>query len=219
MPAFPISRYLVPAQPAASDARFTQLQAAVTTTLPFAVALDGQTSLRLSIPTGLGVQWLDADPSAILSSSAMERGPQPVPALPLAPLDRTPLRLYVRSGGAVSAAIPLVAGLQATFASSPGGGTNYEVRIIDWEIRVGNVHGDGNFGSYVTLAWRRADAAAMQFSTPPVNPNLWWRLPVLRIPRIESWLNVRVRVPVTLAESLVLRRGAYDVVSAINVAR
>ena len=212
MPAFPIARYLVPAQPDPPDARYTQVRSKVTTSLPFTIALDQQTSLRLSIPTGLGAQWLDVDPSELLSSSAAETAAQPLPALPLAPLDRTPLRMYVRTGAAVSAAIPLVAGLETTFASSPAGGTNYDVRVIDWDIRVGNVHGDGDFGSYVTLAWRRADVAVMQFSTPPVNPNLWWRLPLLNIARVESWVNVRVDVPVTLAASLVLRRGAYDVV-------
>lgn len=218
MPAFPIARYLVPADPPAPDDRFTVVDAAIADSLPFTIALDGTVSLVISLPTGLAIQWLDADPTDVLSSSDAETAPQTGAAVPLSPLHRAPVRFYVRIGGRTSAAIPLVAGLRATFSNGPAGGTNYEVWITDWSLRIGNVHGAGNFGSSVTFGWRHADTAVTQYSTPPVNPHLWWRLPVMGIARIESWVDVAIAVPKTLAESLVLRRGAYDAGRAVAYA-
>ena len=220
MPAFPIARYLVPVEPPAPDDRFTVVDAAVTGGLPYTIDLDGTVSLVLSLPTGLAIQWTGADPGTVLTSAQPETAPQSTPAVPQSPLHRAPVRLYVRVGGRNTASLPLAAGMAATFAVGSPGGTNYAVQILDWDVRVGNVHGPGNFGSHVKFAWRRADVAVAQYSTPSINPHLWWRLPVLGIPRIESWIDVAVAVPKTLAESLVLRRGAYDagrtVVNAIR---
>jgi hypothetical protein len=211
MPAFPISRYLVPANPPAPDDRFTVVDEAIAGGVPYTIALDRQISLVLSLPSGLAAQWMDASATDVVSAASVESAPQSTPAQPAEPLERSPLRLYARVGGRTTAVIPLVAGLRAGFSTGSGpGALNYEVLVLDWYLRVGNAHGAGNFGSRVKLAWRRSDQAVLQFSTPPVNPHLWWRLPQLNIPRIESWTNVRVAVPVTLAASLVLRRGAYD---------
>jgi len=211
MPPFPIARYLVPSGPLALDDRFMVVDETIVRGLPYTIGLDRQVSLVISLPTGLAAQWMNADGADVLSTASAERAPQADPAQPSSPLQRSPLRLYVRAGGRTSAAIPVVAGLRAGFSngSSPGA-VNYEVRILDWDIRIGNVLGAGNYGSHIKFAWRRADAAVTQYSTPPVNPHLWWRLPLLHLPRIESWINVRVAVPSTLAASLVLRRGAYD---------
>lgn len=211
MPPFPIARYLVPSGPPAVDDRFIVVDEPIVRGLPYTIGLDREVSLVISLPTGLAAQWMNGSGTDVLSTASAETAPQADPAQPSSPLQRSPLRLYVRTGGRTSAVIPLVAGLRAAFpnGSSPGA-VNYEVRILDWDIRIGNVLGGGNYGSHIKLAWRRADAAVTQYSIPPVNPHLWWRLPLLHLPRIESWINVRVAVPSTLAASLVLRRGAYD---------
>lgn len=210
VPAFPIARYLVPVDPPALDDRFTVVDAVVTGSLPFSIDLSDTVALVLSLPTGLAVQWLDADPNDVLTTAQTETTPQPAAAVPVSPLHRAPVRLYARVGGRTTASIPLAAGMAATFYVTSVGGTNYAVQILDWDIRIGNVHGAGNFGSHVKFAWRRADAAVQQYSTPSINPHLWWRLPVIGIPRIESWVDVAVAIPKTLTESVVLRRGAYD---------
>lgn len=220
MPAFPIARYMVPVDPPVLDDRFAIVDAPITGGLPFSIDLDGNVSLVVSLPTGLAIQWLNADPSDVLTAAETETAPQPAAAVPVSPLHRAPVRLYVRIGGRNAASIPLAAGLAATFSTGLAPATNYAVQVLDWDIRIGNVHGAGSFGSHVKFGWRRADAAIAQYSTPSINPHLWWRLPVLGIPRIESWVDVAVAVPKTLAESLVLRRGAYDagrtVVNAIR---
>lgn len=220
MPAFPIARYLVPVDPPALDDRFAVVHAPITGSLPFPIDLDGTVSLAVSLPTGLAIQWLDADPGDVLTTAQTETAPQSEAAIPVSPLHRAPVRLYVRIDGRNAASIPLAAGLSATFSTGSAPATNYAVQILDWEINIGNVRGAGNFGSYVEFAWCRADVAVQQYSTPSINPHLWWRLPVLGIPRVESWIDVAVTVPKTLAESLVLRRGAYDagrtVVNAIR---
>jgi hypothetical protein len=211
MPPFPVARYLVPADPPAPGDRFTVIHEVIAGGLPASIAIDRQVSLVVSLPSGLAAHWLSRDATESLSTPEAETAPQTDPGEPNSPLQRSPLRLYVRVAGRTTAAIPLVAGLRAGFSngSSPGA-VNYEVRILDWDIRIGNVQGAGNYGSHIKLAWRRADAAVMQYSPLSANPHLWWRLPLLQIPRIESWINVRVAVPATLAASLVLRRGAYD---------
>lgn len=210
VPPFPIARYLVPVDPPTLDERFTVVDASVTGGLPYPIDLDGTVSLVLSLPTGLATQWADPDPATVLTSAQTEITPQGTPAIPQSALHRAPVRFYARVGGRTVASIPLAAGLAAAFPVGSPGGINYALQILDWDIRIGNVHGPGNFGSRVKFAWRRADVAVAQYSTPSINPHLWWRLPAIGIPRIESWVDVAVEIPKTLSASLILRRGAYD---------
>jgi hypothetical protein len=51
-----------------------------------------------------------------------------------------------------------------------------ELAILDWEVRAGSMRGAGDFGSFIELAWRRADQAVDTFRPAPVHRRVAERL-------------------------------------------
>jgi hypothetical protein len=142
--------------------------------LPQTIVLDADVSLALTLPNGLAAQWLAADPQAVVSSSRSELEPHAADA-GVAP--RPPLRLLVMAGAQPVAAVPLVAGLRRTLPDDGGpNGVRVELEIIGWEVRAGTLRSPGDFGSFVELAWRRADKGTERFEPPPLNPMLLRRM-------------------------------------------
>jgi hypothetical protein len=117
-------------------------------------------------------------------------GPAPSAPSPFAAVDRAPIRLLLQQGAALSASIPLVAGLRRKVpdAGDAARGATLELAVIGWDIRAGSLRGSGDFGSRLDLAWRRADAADEQFEPPPLAPRVAQRLePAMRM---ESMLGL-----------------------------
>lgn len=202
MPPFPIHRYLTPeASPAAGDlvaAGFTLVDDRITTGLPYTVPLDDGAELTLILPNGLAHTWRETDPAAVVSLGASElAGHDPAATAETAPVHRPPLWLRLRVGGTPVAVAPVVAGRRGLLPEgdrAPGdpatSGVRVEVVVLDWAIYAGTVRGPGDYGSFLRLAWRRADQAVARFSTPPVNPYVIQRLPPEQ--KMESELGRKV---------------------------
>jgi hypothetical protein len=148
------------------------VSALLTSGLPQTIVLDGDVSLTLTLPTGVALQWRDAEPLALVSSSDVELEPYtPDPGEPVGAVRRAPLRLLVLAGGRPVAAVPLVAGLHRTVPDQGGpDGVRIELEVARWEIRAGTLRSPGDFGSFVELAWGRADRGGDAFEPPPLNP-------------------------------------------------
>jgi len=184
LPPAPVLRALVPpAAPAPPDG-FTRVDAAVTASLPFRVALEGDTALLLVLPTGLAATWRDADPAAVVSLGRWETAPRPTgaPTTPPGSASRPPLTLLLQRGGTTLASAPVTAGVVRGLPAEAG--VAFEVVVLDWEVRAGNLRGPGDFGSRVSLAWRRADRGTDTFEPPPVHPEVARRVPAQE--RIDS---------------------------------
>jgi len=140
--------------------------------LPQTIVLDADVSLAVTLPNGLAAQWTDADPQAVVSSSRPETQPHvPDGGAPVGSVARPPLRLLVLVRAVPVAAVPLVAALHRTVPDDGGpDGVRVELEIVAWELRAGTLRGAGDFGSFVDLAWRRADSATDGFEPPPLNP-------------------------------------------------
>jgi hypothetical protein len=193
-PPIPVDRYLVPAaKPAAPDG-FTPLTSTAQAGLPHTIQLDQGTRLILTVPTGLAGIWRDADPSLVVSCSDEELAPSvPHPDDPIGSVDRAPARLLLQIGGATVASLPLVAGLRriAPDQGRSDVGVRIELVVLSWTITAGSMRGPGDFGTRISLAWRTANRAIDQFSTPPPNPVLVKRLPLAR--KMESQVGLKFR--------------------------
>jgi hypothetical protein len=174
MPPFPILRYLTPENPVIAPEDFTLIDNPITTGLPFAMRLDGNLSLLLVIPTGNAVLWRDAFPTAMVSQGSDDY--ETVDPTQPPTRKRPPLRLLVRQAERTLAAVPLLANSIRTI-EVPEGTRSFDLLILNWDIRAGTVRGAGDFGSRITLAWRWADEAVSEYSTPPVNPAVEIRQP------------------------------------------
>lgn len=176
MARFPIEQQLVPAgAPVAADA-LTRMTEPLTAGLPQRIVLDGDVSLVVTLPNGLALPWRDADPSALVSVSEPEVEPHaPDPNALVGSVARPPLRLLVLVHGAPVAAVPLAAGRRGVVPDG-GGAVRIELQLLAWELRAGTLRGGGDFGSFLELAWRRADAGTDAFAPPPLNGMLMRRL-------------------------------------------
>lgn len=175
----PVQRFLVPDRKPAAPEGFIEVSEAILGGLPHRIDLDQDVRLLLFVPTGLASTWRDADPTALVTESAAEIAPRTGPDnLPIAGVTRAPARIAVQIAGATVASIPLTAGLTRTVpdAGDADRGSRLEIVVLAWDIRAGSLRGPGDFGSRITLAWRRADRAVENFSTPPVSPQLVPRL-------------------------------------------
>lgn len=115
----------------------------------------------LVLPTGVARQWWDADPADVVSTAADDRAPYR-PGRP----PRPPLRLLVLRGTEVLGSVPLAVGLRRTCPDSGARRAAVEVTVVDWLVLAGTVRGPGDYGSFLTLAWRAADAGADAFDVP-----------------------------------------------------
>jgi hypothetical protein len=191
----PVSRYLVPDAPPTLPDGFTLVEQSLSIGLPFTVPLFRDLSLTLTVPTGLAIQWRDADPLAVVSQSDAQALAQPAKASPstLGAVDRAPARLILLQSGVTLASVPLVAGLRHLLPDSANGvGAAIELTIISWDIRAGNVRAAGDFGSRIRFGWREADQAVNQFTPPAINPHILSRLddPFGVLPLwYEQWLE------------------------------
>lgn len=176
---FPIRRYLVPEEKPIPPEGFTRVDERIVNGLPHSIQLSDNIMLVVVIPNGQAVAWRDADPAAVLSSS----GDELLPAAaggdePVGHVKRAPARILVRISGKTAASVPLVAGLRRSIPDSGDGrsGVRIELAILSWDLTTGIMRGGGDFGSSISLAWRRADRAVEHYSTPVINPHLVPRL-------------------------------------------
>jgi hypothetical protein len=190
LPPIPVQRYLVPEQMPSIPEGFTPVDDKLLGGLPHRIRLNAALTLVVVVPTGLAATWRDLDPITLVSSSETEFTPTTAePDQEIGAAIRSPARIIVRRSGTTIASVPLCAGLQRTV---PEGGRQetgmcIELLIRGWDIRAGSLRGLGDFGSYISLAWRRADQAVDFFSPPPVNPYLLPRLE--QAARMESTLG------------------------------
>ena len=180
--AFPIDRYLLPDHPAGLPAGFAPLRQSLTAGLPQRIELGAGVHAVLILPTGLARQWLDEEPLAVVSTAADDLAARPVPESPPLPrlVARTPLRLVVRRGIQILGSVPLAVGLRRTCtatAAGPAGAAAVEIMVLDWHLAAGTVRGSGDYGSFVSIGWRRADQAIDDFGPPPINTFVWRRRP------------------------------------------
>lgn len=186
---FPIDRYLLPEASAGLPDGFTAVRQSLTAGLPQRIELGAGVNAVLILPTGLARQWLDAEPLAVVSTGADDLAVRPASApVPLPRLvARSSLRLVVRRGQQILGSVPLAAGLRRTCTAAvagPAGAASVEVFVLDWHLAAGTVRGAGDYGSYLSIGWRRADQAVDDFGPPPINAFVWRRRPPEK--RIES---------------------------------
>ena len=188
MPPIPIQGYLVPDTNVTLPAGFTQVDESLLNGLPHRIQLVQSTTLIVVMPTGLATTWRDADPTTVVSQSDDEVSPVGPQAGNNA---RPPVHIIVQRTGTPLVSFPLTARARRAVWDSGRSdqGVQLEFIILSWDIRAGSLRGPGDFGSRISLAWRRADQAIMQYSTPPVNPVLIPRLPEKS--RLESSLGLK----------------------------
>jgi hypothetical protein len=181
MPPFPIQRYLTPELPTVAPEGFTLVDDRITSGLPYTMRLDDSADLTLFLPNGLAHTWRTIDPAVVVSvSEAERRSHDPSVTGETAPAARVPLLLRLRVGGLPAAVGPVAAGRRGFLPEGDrpdAEGVRVEVVVLDWALHAGTVRGPGDYGSFIKLAWRRADQAVATFSTPPVNPYVIERLP------------------------------------------
>ena len=177
---FPIDRYLTPAEPPAFGERVEIVDQPILNGLPHRIELGSVATAMLIAPSGLAVDWRDADPTVRISSSESQAVPNDV-AMADVDLISPPARLLVRTAsGVMMGAIPLVAG-RAFHLSTGESGAAIEVIVASWDLRAGNLRGPGDFGGRIRLGWQRADQAVSTYGPLPPHPRL-----LLRTPRL--WL-------------------------------
>jgi hypothetical protein len=198
-PPIPINRYLTPDIALGVPSGFVASDLTLVNGLPQLIELDNDTKLLLVVPTGMIATWRDADPTTVISQSEPELAPfVDQPSAPLTDAARLPVRLLLQINSAITAAIPLAAGLErlSLDAGDSGRGVRIELMVRSWRICAGSLRGPGDFGSTISIVWRRADKAADQYSTPPPNPIILPRLqPILQF---ESTLGLAVYEPFLL---------------------
>ena len=173
----PVTRYLVPDAPPKTSG-LTVTASPIRNGVPHAIALDSSTRVLVVVPTGVATLWRDADPMAPANLSRWETAPQgDAPDLPPADFRRAPVRLVVQRAGTTLGCLPAVAGLHC-LVTDDAGSARLEFVVVAWDIRAGSLRGPGDFGSFVTLAWREADRAVDHFSDPPPHPLLVPRLKI-----------------------------------------
>ena len=157
--------------PTVSD-DYTIVRSPVTNGLPHIIHLAEGLRLKVTLPTGLMQTWLEADPSALVSSADDELRPRPKEFTEtVGDASRTALRLTLVQGGAVLATIPATLATRRSVpdAGNDAQGVAFDIVLLDWSIHAGTQRGPGDFGSYIHLGWKAADRAASDFSPPALN--------------------------------------------------
>jgi len=192
MPNYPAARLLVPPDPPELPDGFAMLQSSITNGLPHVIDLPNNIRLTVTLPTGLLPHWLDADPTELVATSDDETAARPAQLQEeIGTTGRPPLRLAARRSGLALGTMPFA--LQAARVLRNDGdataGAAVEVILLGWTIHAGTIRGAGDFGSSISLAWRRADLAVEVFGPPVINPFLVHRLPLIF--RIHSVLGLK----------------------------
>ena len=189
MPPIPVSRYLVPSRTVVDLDDYAVVDVDLVRGLPHTIDL-GDDQIVLSVPTGLARLWHAANPEVVVSSSVRQTAAYDDAAPPRHGVARAPARLLVRIGGSTTASLALAAGEEQIVGSDAD---NDDVRLSivvrSWDLRAGSLRGPGDYGSRISLAWRRVDQAVDEFSTPPIKPTLVPRLAPLF--RMHSILGLR----------------------------
>ena len=170
---------LVPEPSIVAPTELTRLEEPLVRGLPHTITLADDLSLTVVLPTGLARAWRDADPTSIVSTSDGQRAPFTANAsAPVGDVASAPLRIVVQVAQAVVATIPVVARRRQVVpdAGDPSQAARLELEVMSWVVHAGTVRGAGDFGSRIVIAWRRADAADVEFTPPPMNESLRQRL-------------------------------------------
>jgi len=178
MPPMPIEAFLTPETTLASPAGFARSRQELTRGVPFQWPLDSDVSLVLFVPTGVAAMWRELDPSIVVSSSLDEIRPHESPR-GADPQEHPPLRLLLRHGRATLAAIPLAAGLSRVTPDGDSARTIIDLLILEWLLHAGCVRGPGDYGSFINVAWRRAEQGANVHALAPIHPHVAERNPAL----------------------------------------
>jgi hypothetical protein len=209
MPAYPAARLLVPADtPTVSD-DFTTVRSPLVQGLPHFIDLTTDLRLKVTLPTGLMLPWLDAPPSSLVASSDDEAHPRsegdPIDA---EDVWRPALRVTALRGRSRLSSLPAAA---SAWRSVPDGGdavqgVALDVVLLAWRIFAGTLRGPGDFGSFIQLGWRISGLGANQFMAPAINPFLRRRLAAGQAMRSQLGLSRTV-----LDRRFAIRRLAFDV--------
>jgi len=145
-------------EPAPVPAGRTLARVSLAAGLPARIDLLTGVHAMLVLPTGLARQWWDAAPTDVVATAADDRASFRAdrPARP-------PLRLVVLRGGEVLGSVPLAVGLRRTCPDSGARPAVVEVTVLDWLLLAGTVRGPGDYGSFLSLAWRAADGGEDTF--------------------------------------------------------
>jgi hypothetical protein len=186
MPGFPIERYLTPEPQLLVPEGFESVSPPITSGLPFTFDLSGGFQAILLLPNGVAKDWVNIDPAAIVSEGADEQVLQSPAAGPLSLDARAPLRLMLRKAGVVLGSVAVSLGAHSLVDDSgrPDRGVQLELVVLDWRICAGSIRGPGNYGSYITVAWRIANRAIDLFGPPPISERVYRRMPTHE--RIQS---------------------------------
>jgi hypothetical protein len=166
-----VSRILVPEVKPAAPAGFTRVDDPMQRGLPHAVNLTADRRLLIVVPAGMATFWRDAAAGLPVSTAAGDYGARDLGADP--PRDyvaQAPVTALFQVANQTVAAAPFKAGARLILPSSGQAPAAIELVLLDWAIYAGTLRGAGDFGSFVSLAWRNADAGVDQFSAPPLNP-------------------------------------------------
>ncbi len=180
-PRFPIEQLLVPEPPQAPPEGWEVRDERLLAGLPHRIDLGDGLDLLLVLPTGEAARWRTGPGDATVTRAEGQRAPAPPAGAPPArDLDRVPARLLLRQRGRVACALPLAAGRteRVSLDLDGRGGPLLELRVLDWDLRVGHLRGAGDVGGGLRIAWRRIEEAVAVFSTPPMPPHLRPRIPL-----------------------------------------
>src|SRR5215207_6638346 len=166
MPPLAMEPFLISGDSPAVPDGFIRLRQDLTRGVPFEFTVEGDVTLLLQVPTGFAAIWREQDPARLVSAAGEETGPHTSPR-GADPLERAPVRLLLRRARVLLATIPLVAGLRRIMPDGDAAQSALELIVVDWRLHAGCVRGPGDYGSFVEIAWRRADQASDQIVVPP----------------------------------------------------
>jgi hypothetical protein len=204
MVTYPAAALLVSAGPPTVSDDFAVIRAPLNNGLPYFIDLTKVLRLKLTLPTGLMRPWLDADPTALATTSDDELRPRSSADAAAKPA----LRLSIIRSGTALATIPATLGAQRRLpaAGDPAQGAALDIVLLGWSIFAGTMQGPGDFGSFVQFGWKTADQAQSAFGPPVINPFLQRRL----LPRLKLQSQLGLVKPI-VDRRFAVRRWALDV--------
>jgi hypothetical protein len=163
-----IVRELVPPPPRTAPSGLATVTTRILAGLPHSIVLTEDVRLIVTLATGDAILWRDADAAAVVTTSDEERTPPD--RMDEGPRRRAPAALVVQRGRRVLATLPLA--LVGHRVTDSAGGFALDLVTLGWEIRAGSLRGGGDFGSFVSVAWKRVDGGAMRFESPRIHPRV-----------------------------------------------